>query len=271
MMRLLVHTNKEKGFVHLSLLLILALALVSSGAVLSANIKTTKEFSRKGEGGFVLGEGEEKEKEDGDNDEKIKIEVRRDNLKLKYVAKNGEVRLEAEDERGKEAKLEDDEREEVEAEIENELENEKVEIRAEGNIQTVVKNKIGAETKFPLSIDVSTNQLIVTTPAGQKVVTVLPDRAVQNMLKAKVMDKVKTVEGSTSEASSAQGEFEGNVKLEMRKGELTYKVRGEKTHRVFGILPISTETTAFVSADTGELVAQEQSLLSRLLAALSPQ
>jgi hypothetical protein len=63
-------------------------------------------------------------------------------------------------------------------------------IRSMKNSYAIIRNKIAAQTHFPLMVNLETNELIVTTPKGQKVVTVLPDKAVQNMLAANVIDQL---------------------------------------------------------------------------------
>jgi hypothetical protein len=62
-------------------------------------------------------------------------------------------------------------------------------IKATQNASLVIRNKIIAQTRFPLMVDLNTNALIVTTPKGQKIVTILPDAAVQHMLAANVLDQ----------------------------------------------------------------------------------
>lgn len=63
-------------------------------------------------------------------------------------------------------------------------------VRAQNNAAYVIRNKIAAQTHFPLMVNLETNELIVTTPKGSKVVTVLPDAAVQHMLAANVLDQL---------------------------------------------------------------------------------
>jgi len=53
----------------------------------------------------------------------------------------------------------------------------------------IIRNKIAAQTHFPLMVNLETNELIVTTPKGEKVVTILPDQAVAHMLAANVLDQ----------------------------------------------------------------------------------
>lgn len=202
-----------------------------------------------------------------EDDGTAKVEIEHGQLKLKYVIENGQVKLKAENEKGELVKLKDDELNETETEIENEFKKTGIKIGTGSGKPVLSKNKIAATTDFPLSVDVGTNQLIITTPAGQKRVTVLPDQAVTNLLATKIFNKVD----SASNLSGDLKEFEGVIKLEIRNNEPVYRVKGIKTHKFLGIIPIDSEATAFISSETGDLVAQEQPFIANLISILSPK
>ncbi len=87
--------------------------------------------------------------------------------------------------------LEDSETSEsAELEIEEPDDKRNVKIRSTGNAFMVIRDKVAAKTNFPLMVNLETNELIVTTPKGSKVVTILPDQAVKNMLAANVLDQL---------------------------------------------------------------------------------
>ena len=142
-----------------------------------------------------------------------KIEIEYGELKIKYVLKNGQLVKKVENDDGDEIELEDDELEEVENEIEDELEDEGIEISTDSGKPMVIKNQVAASTEFPLSIDVGTNQLIITTPDGQKVVTVLPDQAVQNLLATGIINSVNLIQASNIPTTSTLGPVESTVQL----------------------------------------------------------
>ena len=203
-----------------------------------------------------------------EDDGTTKIEIEHGQLKLKYVVENGQIKLKAENEKGQEVELKDDEFDEMENGIEDELEEAGIKIATASGKPVLAKNSIAALTDFPLSIDVGTNQLILTTPAGKKVVTVLPDEAVRNLLSTNIINKVD--QASDLNLTTELGTLNGVVKLEIRNNEVVYKVKGTKTHSLLGFIPVDTSTTAFVSAQTGNLVAQEQPLLATIIDVLSP-
>lgn len=196
-----------------------------------------------------------------EDDGATKVEIEHGQLKVKYVLENGVLKLKAENESGGEVELEDDELDEVESE----LEDEGIKIASASGRPVFSRNKVGAQTDFPLSIDIGTNQLIVSTPAGEKIVTILPDQAVQNLLATNIINSV-----AGTDTTGELGALDSVVKLEMRNDEVVYRVKGVKTRRLFGLFSVSNSATIFVSAESGVPIAQEQSLLANIVDSLSP-
>ena len=118
------------------------------------------------------------------------------------------------------------------------------------------RNKVGAETKFPLSVNPETNELMVDTPKGTKVVTVLPDAAVQNILMNKVID---SVDNTSSESGKTV------VNLSTDGDKTVYEMRGPKNKKVFGLFPVTIQKTVTVSTDTGAIVKEDKSLTDTIL------
>jgi len=123
----------------------------------------------------------------------------------------------------------------------------------------------GAVTDFPLTVDEETGTLTVTTPAGEKMVTVLPDAAIKNMLSAKVMSYVTSLKAEGELAST-----EKLVKLVEQDGTLIYEIDGIKEHKLLGLIPLKTKVKAFVSAENGQVIKSETSLLGRILNRIAP-
>ncbi len=205
-----------------------------------------------------------------EDDGTTKIEIENGTLKLVYRMENGQLALRVEDEEGDEVEIEDDELDELENEVENELGDDDLKLTPTTNNQlALTSNRVAAITGYPLSINVETKQLTITTPQGQRVVTVLPDEAVANLLATGLINQVE----STLTDTDIQGELgalSGVVGIDIRDGEIVYKIDGVKTHRLLGLIPVDTQTTAFVSADTGTVVAQERSILANIIDFLSP-
>jgi len=141
-----------------------------------------------------------------------------------------------------------------------------IKVSSSGSQTAIVGSRSGALSKFPFSVNSSTGELTVTTPAGTKVVTVLPQKAIDNMLASHVMTDVIS-EKVTNELASVPN----LVKLEERNGVLGYSVKGTKTHKLFGFIPIKTPVEAFVSAENGQVIDSSDSLLGRILNRVAPQ
>lgn len=140
-----------------------------------------------------------------------------------------------------------------------------IKIEAAGNQFVVTSNNFQAQTSFPLSIDLATNQLVVTTPSGEKVVTILPDQAVQNMIAAGIFDRVGTREVITEATAGAAQVLASAIELAQRQGLPIYEILGLRDQKLLGFIPVTTKVTAIVSAETGTVVDTAQPLLDRVI------
>lgn len=197
-----------------------------------------------------------------------KTEVRNGKVKVRLEQKNGEIKMKVENEEtGEEQELETKEA------PENEEENDLLTIKErenENNIKVsttkdkfIIKRKgVGAVSSFPLSVDLSTNALIVTTPAGERQVAILPDQAVQNMLAQNILSQVATPSVTTSLSTLVQ-------LTQAPSGTLEFEIEGTKQEKALGFIPVNIKKTAVVSAQTGALVATRETLQNQLLDLIS--
>lgn len=137
-------------------------------------------------------------------------------------------------------------------------------ITSDSGKTAVVQRTGGAVSKFPLKIDPATNSLMVTTPAGTKTVTVLPEAAIANIKASRIMDDVDSEVTSGSLASVRE-----LVQLEEKNGVLAYQINGQKKYKLFGFIPIRLAVSAFVSAESGQIVESQTSFLGKILNKLS--
>lgn len=126
---------------------------------------------------------------------------------------------------------------------------EKVELEIEG---------VRARTNFPISIGPN-NELIITTPAGSKVVTVLPDAAVKNLLEKgfPVASPSGVQPGDGSPSATLTG-LSQDVVLVEEDGALVYKAKVKKSSRLLGLVTIEGEYEAKVSAETGQIIQYKE-------------
>ncbi|MEK7605902.1 MAG: hypothetical protein AAB478_05280 [Patescibacteria group bacterium] len=203
-----------------------------------------------------------------EDDGTTKIEVEHGELKIKYKVVNGQVVKKIEDEDGTEVELDEDEQSELENEAEQELEDEGIEISSQSGKPTLRRNGVVASTQFPLSIDVGTNQLIVTTAAGSKAVSILPDEAVQALLATKIVDQIDTTSTTpTPDGSSGAGT---QVDLQIIDGSPVYEMNGTKEYKFLAFIPVTQPVKAVVSAESGQVVGVQKSFITNFIDLLSP-
>lgn len=132
---------------------------------------------------------------------------------------------------------------------------------------TIKKGEVEAETKLPLSINPLTRELSVTTPAGTKVVAVLPDQAVQNLLSRGVLSSID--ETTTTATTGTQPQTKKKVTLTTLNNQPVFEVQGRSKKRLLGIIPVTVQKTPVVSAQTGQVVATNESFFQSILDRLS--
>ncbi|MFZ5535042.1 MAG: hypothetical protein ACOY3M_02715 [Patescibacteria group bacterium] len=195
-----------------------------------------------------------------------KIEVEGEGVHFKFEEENGEVRLKVENEEGKE--LETRKHLSVVDELEDALDEEEIEISSDEGHLELKHNAVRARVNFPLSIDPVTKELIVTTPAGEKTVAVLPDAALKNLLIKGFLTEVASGSATVADASGSAG-MANAFELKVHNGNLVYEIRGTKKQKFFGIMPVSIPKTMTVSALSGEVLSETQSIFSRMLGLFS--
>src|SRR3989344_4032836 len=217
--------------------------------------------------------------------EEGKFETKIEKDKQETKIKTGGLRIEIKFENGLrivKIKNEDDEEIEASPEAENELLEEANEKLEEKDIQIAsdsaglgfIQHGKKVRTNFPLTIDPATGQLFVTTPAGTKVVAILPDVAIQNMLAAGILTHVEQSpspspqpSGSTPSASATpSATVEGTaIELTQVQDQPVYIISGIRQQNFLGIVPVDIKLKAVVSIQNGQLVDVQQGILARIL------
>lgn len=182
-------------------------------------------------------------KEEKREENKTKIEIQKGPVQLKIDRENGVLKIKSKNEKGEEFEMETKKDEKIK--IKNkDKEREEIEI-ASGSGQSVKfkKNGIEAETKFPISVDLKTNELIV----NEKNVTVLPDQAVKNAF------------------SSGSATAKTKIELKNRGQKMVYEINREEKKKLFGFFDLTFNKSSVVSSDTGMVLERTQTWWSSLL------
>lgn len=205
-------------------------------------------------------------------DGKTKTVVYQNGVKVKIEREGDRFRIKTENASGQETEIGDDNL----VSIEERADRNQVRIRTFDNTEDQLRNRAIIErlntqalTDLPLSVNLQTNELTVTTPAGEKTVTVLPDQAVQNMLAANVIDRVGGQELSEAVQQGGVEALDNVIELEDQDGTPTYIIKGVKNRKLLGFFDVTTDVEVEVSAETGELVDTNQSLLDTIISAFS--
>ncbi len=215
--------------------------------------------------------GFESESEIENGKEKIKIKF--GDIKIEYEREGDKVVTKFKDKNGQELELEASEEAEILDEAENEFEDDDIKI-ATGSAQTgFIQKGRRVRTNFPLSINPSTGELFVTTPSGIKVVTILPQEAIENMIRAGVLTRVEEPPISTPPESSSSSNVlsveDAPIEITEVNNTPTYIISGVKAQKMFGFIPVDIKIKTFVSAADGSLIKIQESLLSRILDLIS--
>lgn len=180
-----------------------------------------------------------------------------------HTEDDGEIHATAKKEDGTEVELESQDAVET---LNSMLDDKNIEIGTTSAHNLAIRSgNVEAQTHFPLSVDPTTGELTVTTPAGSKIVTVLPDAAVQNLINKHVITDVE----SQAASSGAGLTTTQRANLTLLGTEPVFEINGVSNKHLLGIFPVGFSKTAFVSAENGNVVKVNQSLLNTLLEPLS--
>lgn len=187
----------------------------------------------------------------------LRIEVKREGNRVVTKIKN---------ENDEEVELEDSEVDELLKEIEDELDG--VKLATDSAQPGFVQNGRRVRTNFPLSVNAQTGELFVTTPAGEKVVTVLPNVAIENMIAAGVMTRIIDETPPPSEGTS-EADLASGVELTTFESQPVYVINGVSSQNFLGLVPLDIKVKTIVSATSGQLLDTQQGIFGRVLDILS--
>lgn len=194
--------------------------------------------------------------------------IRTGNLRIEIKREGDQVVTRIKNEEDEQIELEDDEQDELFREIEDELEEDGIRLATESAQPGFVQDGRRVRTNFPLSVNAETGELMVSTPAGDKVVAVLPDVAIANMISAGVMTRVIPEQPPAEESTGSAAEASA-IELTSVDDQPVYLITGVKSQEFLGLIAVNIRVKTVVSASDGKLLDVEQGLFSRALDLLS--
>lgn len=196
-------------------------------------------------------------------DDRTRINITANGIKVRLERRADRVVIKAEREDGTEVELEDD----TLFKIDDRLAKSGIKVETAGENEFIVqRGGTAAITDFPVSIDLATNSLIITTPAGQKIVTVLPDAAVQNLITANIVDRLGA---SVLPNTTTPLNVDQLVSLGEQNGVPVYEINGVDEQKLLGIIPVTIQKDVVVSAETGEVVKTQTSFVDGIIDLIS--
>lgn len=185
----------------------------------------------------------------------LKVKIKRED--------NGSLSITTEKEDGQESKLKDS----ALSDVNDALSEQDVEVgTTSANELAITSHHVSAHTVFPISIDPSTNVLSITTPAGTKDVTVLPDQAIKGILGSKMLTNILSQSGTDATGSASTNTVIGLTTL---NNEPVFEVQGVKEKHLLGVFPVAFPKTVTISAQTGQVLSTQESLINQILEAIS--
>lgn len=121
-----------------------------------------------------------------------------------------------------------------------------VKISVKGNLLIIEHEGISASTKFPVNVDLETNIITITTPAGELKLAILPSEAVLSLIRNNVIDE------------------SSDVQIDEEEGKLVYLINGTKQGKLFNLFTINFDVEAVVGGDTGENLRVSKPLWARI-------
>lgn len=233
-------SNKEvRGFASILPILIIAFLAVSSFTIYNRG----KDYSA------VLGNVlSDSDNEDEDSIE-IEDEIENENEDDENESPEPEKKQELE-----ETPEPEEFEEESEIEVKDGTNKSKIKIRSGKNQFEFQQEgtKFSVESNFPLSVNPTTRELTVNTPAGSRIVAILPEQAVDNMLASGIVTTATGVDLKTES-----------------DGSLSYDIDGTKNEKLLGVFDIAIQKNLIISAQTGQVLTVNQSTFSKILDFLS--
>ncbi len=109
----------------------------------------------------------------------------------------------------------------------------------------------------------SSNQLLLTTPSGNKKILVLPDEAIQKVLEHNKLTQIFDENGASVSADLAK------IKLTVKGDQAVFEVKGIKKEKFLGFIPVNLHKTADISAETGDVTTRSDSFFGGVMDLLS--
>ncbi len=142
--------------------------------------------------------------------------------------------------------------------------------RGPNNTTRIIKNNAEAQTTFPLSINITTKDISITTETGPKIIHISPDQVATIITQQQL---VTSIGGKATFAYLLYGPGNQNqpvvMQLSSLNGDPVYIVEGTVDKKLFSFIPVSINKTIYISADSGEVIYTKINAGNSIINALS--
>ena len=172
-----------------------------------------------------------------------------------YKVVGDKVLLGATNNIGSELKIKDEDLRSAEVTMNKILNQKQIQLSVTANNEfALVQGGVYAVMDMPVSVNIDSYKVYLDTASGKKELKVLPKEAVRIAVEQKAFETL-----NKSEIPSVEDFGE----------ELAYKVGGDKTYKVFGLVDVKVQQNVYVTAETGEVIEGNQPLLTRIVRLIS--
>lgn len=248
----------------------------SSGSGPSGSVKVE---SRTDDGGTKIETFDEKTKIEvrtGEDRFETRVEEGREETKIRTGGLRIEIKREGDrvvtkikNEADEEVELEDEQVDELLEDVGEELEEDGVRLATDSAQPGFIQNGRRVRTNFPLSVNAETGELMVSTPAGDKVVAVLPEVAINNMIRAGILSRVVEEPVLPAEGTSSAVADVSGIELTTVNNQPVYLITGVSSQNFLGLVPVNLKIKTVVSAQNGQLLDLQQGVFARVIDLLS--
>ncbi|HLC58702.1 MAG TPA: hypothetical protein VJI68_02480 [Candidatus Nanoarchaeia archaeon] len=193
-----------------------------------------------------------------------RVDVYQGNIKVRFETKDNRFTIKVQ----KEGQAETEEELNEIFLFQDRQDKDQIRIKSLGEQMIIQKQDINTLTALPVSVDLATNILKVTTSNGEKEI-ILPNQAVKNILAANVISRISGLELVNLVRQEQAQNLSQIILLAEQNGFPIYEVNGIKDQRLFGFIPVTTKVNVKLSAETGEVVDTEQSFVDKIFETLS--
>jgi hypothetical protein len=145
----------------------------------------------------------------------------------------------------------------------------RIRLMAKDQHKYMITNGVVVKVGTPLSFNLETNEMTVTTPAGTKVVAVLPDAALQKARAAGIdapldLQPIDISETDTTTTPTINPD-DDTIQLVDYQNSPTYAIKGSSYKNLLWFIPLKIDKTVYVSAVSGNVVATKSTPLAKFL------